>query len=70
MVDSYPMATMAAPRAISVSEVLLRREAAENAIADLRLEGLAPSENVLALLNKFIQGELTGEELVGAVIAR
>jgi Antitoxin VbhA len=70
VVDSYSMATVSAPRAISVSEVLLRREAAENAIADLRLEGLAPSENVLALLNKFIQGELTEEELVGAVIAR
>ena len=37
------MSTAAAvPRAITVSEGLRRREAVENAIADLRLEGLAP----------------------------
>jgi hypothetical protein len=64
------MATIAAPRSIPVSEVLLRREAAENAIADLRLEGLVPSESVLALLDRFIQGELSEEQLIDAVIAR
>lgn len=63
------MATIAAPRSIPVSEALLRREAAENAIADLRLEGLVPSETVLALLDRFIQGELSEEQLIDAVIA-
>ena len=70
MVDSLALATLTQPRAISVSEALLRREAAENAIADLRLEGLVPSESVLALLERFMQGELSEEQLIDAVIAR
>ena len=64
------MATVAAPRAISVSEALLRREAVASAVADLRLEGLAPTARVLSLLDRYIQGELTEEELISSVIAR
>jgi antitoxin VbhA-like protein len=64
------MSTAAAPRAITVSEGLLRREAVENAIADLRLEGLTPAHDVKALLEQFVRGEVTEEQLVAAVLAR
>jgi hypothetical protein len=64
------MSTAAAPRAITVSECLLRREAVENAVADLRLEGLAPTADVRLVLEQFVQGELSEEQLVRTVIAR
>lgn len=63
------MSTAAAPRAITVSEGLLRREAVENAIADLRLEGLVPTNDVRLVMEQFVQGELSEEQLVGTVIA-
>ena len=64
------MTTAAAPRAITVSEGLLRRKAVENAVADLRLEGRAPPDDALLLFEQFVQGELTEEQLVDAVLAR
>lgn len=64
------MATLTIPRAIPVCESLLRREAVMNALADLRLEGLAPSSGVQAVFERFVQGELTHEELVAAVLAQ
>jgi hypothetical protein len=71
MVNLVMMSTAAAaPRGIAVSESLLRREAVGNAIADLRLEGLAPSTDVRLVLEQFIQGEISEEELVRTVIAR
>lgn len=63
------MSTAVAPRAIPVSERLLRREAVDNSITDLRLEGLAPSANVRLLLERFVQGDLSGEELLNSVAA-
>jgi hypothetical protein len=63
------MSTAAAPRAITVSEGLLRREAVENAIADLRLEGLVPATDVRLVLERFVQGELSEEQLIRTVIA-
>lgn len=62
------MATLATPRRVTVSEALLRQEALNNAVADLRLEGLAPTAEVLALSERFVQGELTEAQLVSAVI--
>jgi hypothetical protein len=62
------MSTVAAPRAITVSESLRRREAVENAIADLRLEGLAPTADARLLFEQFVQGELTEEQLAAAVL--
>jgi len=53
-----------------VSERLLRREAVENSIADLRLEGLAPTADAQLLFEQFVQGELTEEQLVNAILAR
>jgi len=64
------MSTATAPRAIAVSECLLRREAFENAVADLRLEGLAPTADARLLFEKFVQGDLTEEPLVNAILAR
>jgi len=64
------MSTVAAPRAITVSEGLLRRDAVENAVADLRLEGLGATTDVRLLLEQFVQGELSEEQLVGTVLAR
>jgi hypothetical protein len=43
------MVTVAAARPIAVSESLSRREAVENAVADLRFEGLAPTSDVQLL---------------------
>ena len=64
------MSTATAPRAIAVSECLLRREAVENAVADLRLEGLAPTADARLLFEQFVQGDLTEEQLVNAILAR
>jgi Antitoxin VbhA len=64
------MATLAAARPIAVSESLLRREAVENAVADLRLEGLAPTSDALLLFERYVSGELTDQDLVNAVLAR
>jgi hypothetical protein len=64
------MSSATAPRAIPVSECLLRREAVENALADLRLEGLAPTADAQLLFEQFVQGDLTEEQLVNAVLAR
>jgi hypothetical protein len=64
------MATVTAPRPITVSERLLRREAVENALADLRLEGLAPTAEARFLFEQFMRGELTEEQMVNAILAR
>jgi len=64
------MSTTTAPRATPVLERLLRREAVENAVADLRLEGLAPTADARLLFERFVQGDLTDEELLNAILAR
>ena len=64
------MATLAEPRLITVSESLCRREAVTTALADLRLEGLAPSARVQSLLNEFVAGQLTEQQLLAAVLAQ
>jgi hypothetical protein len=64
------MSTAATPRAITVSDCLLRRKAVDNAVTDLRLEGLAPSADARLFFEQFIQGDLTEEQLVSAVLAR
>jgi hypothetical protein len=64
------MPTVAEARPIAVSESLLRREAVENALADLRLEGLTPTSEVLLLFESYVNGELTDRNLVNAILAR
>lgn len=63
-----PMATV--PKAIPVSESLLRREAVDNAIADLRLEGLAPSPSAIQSFERFVDGDISEEELLAAILRR
>lgn len=63
------MSMAVAPRTIAVSERLLRREAVDNAITDLRLEGLAPSAQVRLALERFVQGDLSDEELLRSAFA-
>lgn len=64
------MVTVAAARPIAVSESLLRHEAVENALADLRLEGLTPTSDAQLLFERYVNGELTDEDLVNAILAR
>jgi hypothetical protein len=64
------MATLAAALPIPVSESLLRHEAVENALADLRLEGLSPSSQAMLLFERYVSGELTDQDLVNAILAR
>ncbi len=64
------MSTATVPKVITVSERLLRREAVENAIADLRLEGLAPTADGRLLFERFVQGDLSDERLLSAILAR
>lgn len=70
MVLKERMSTATAPRAITVSECLLRRKAVEIAVADLRLEGLAPTANAQLLFEQFIEGELTEEQLANVLLAQ
>jgi hypothetical protein len=42
----------------------------DNAVADLRLEGLAPTADVQLFFEQFVQGDLTEEQLIIAVLAR
>ena len=59
-----------ATRTITVSESLLRHEAVETALEDLRLEGLTPTSDARLLFARYIKGELTDQELVDAFLAR
>lgn len=61
-----PMAT--AVKDITITEHLARREAVENALTDLRLEGLFPSDDVVKLLQRYAEGDLTEQDLFAAVL--
>lgn len=64
------MTTLAIPRAITVSESLLRREAVTNAVADLRLEGLALTPAVQGIFERFVNGDLTEDQLLADILAQ
>ena len=64
------MGNVAPGRLIAVSESLLRHGAVENALTDLRLEGLNPTREAHLLFEHYVNGELTDEELVNAILAR
>ena len=55
---------------ITITEHLARREAVENALTDLRLEGLFPTIDVQQLLRKFADGDLNEAELLVAVLPK
>ncbi len=42
----------------------------DDAVADLRLEGLVPTADAQLFFEQFVQGDLTEEQLVIAVLAR
>ena len=45
---------------------VLRGREVENAIASVRIEGLEPSDDAKALFQRYVDGELTSEELESA----
>lgn len=64
------MSTVTVSGTITVSEGLVRREAVENAVSDLRLEGLTPTAATRLLFEKFVQGALTEDQLMNAILAQ
>lgn len=64
------MSVSTQPQPITVSERLQRRRALEEAIANHRLEGLTPSPEALSIFEQFVQGELTEEQLMNAILGR
>jgi Antitoxin VbhA len=67
---TFGMSTAVAARPIPVSETFRRREAAKNALTDLRLEGLAPSADARRDVERFVRGDLTEEQLIGTIATR
>ena len=59
--DSTNQRHQNSPCQIPVSQSLLRHEAVENALPDLRLEGLTPSYEANVLFERYISGELRKE---------
>lgn len=59
---------MAAARALVIPGVEReqRTREAEHGLASVRLEGLEPSDDAKALFGRYIDGELSAEELEGA----
>lgn len=57
-----------AARAIVIPEVEREQRAseAEHGLASVRLEGLAPTDDAKALFGRYVDGELSPEELEGA----
>jgi Antitoxin VbhA len=55
------------PKASDAARRARREEYVREALATLRLEDLAPTKEVLALANKYIEGLLEAKELTTAV---
>ena len=59
--------TTASPKASEATRRAQREKYAREALATLRLEDLAPTKEVLALANEYIEGRLEAKELTTAV---
>ncbi len=59
--------TSASPKASDAARRAQREKYAREALATLRLEDLAPTKEVLALANEYIEGRLEAKELTTAV---
>ena len=59
--------TTASPRASDAARRAQREKHVREALATLRLEDLAPSKEVLALANEYIEGRLEVRQLTAAV---
>ncbi|MGC2660358.1 MAG: antitoxin VbhA family protein [Bryobacteraceae bacterium] len=51
------------PGTLSEQDRQARRSMVDGALGTLRLEGLKPSDDVIALADRFVAGEITFEEL-------
>lgn len=54
----------------AAKEPSARQEAVKNALADLRIEGLTPSEHVRCLLEEFVAGHVSVLELYNNLLPR
>lgn len=59
--------TTTSPKSSDAARRAQREKYVREALATLRLEDLAPSEEVLALANKYIEGRLEAKDLTAAV---
>lgn len=59
--------TTASPKASDAARRAQREKHVREALATLRLEDLAPSKEVLALANEYIEGRLEAKQLTTAV---
>jgi len=59
--------TSASPKASDAARRAQREKYAREALATLRLEDLAPTKEVLALANEYIEGRLEAKELTTTV---
>ena len=59
--------TSASPNAADAARRAQREKYAREALATLHLEDLAPTKEVLALANEYIEGRLEAKELTTAV---
>lgn len=55
---------------LSVEEQERRRSAMRRALAQVRLEGLEPDPAVFDYIERYVQGEITVDEAVAAMIQR
>ena len=60
-------ATTAHPKGQDASVRAKRERSVREVLATLRLEDLAPSEEVVALANEYIEGRLEAKQLTAAV---
>lgn len=59
--------TTTSPKASEAARRAQREKHVRQALATLRLEDLAPSKDVLALANEYIEGRLEAKQLTAAV---
>ncbi len=59
--------TTTSPKASGAARRAQREKYVREALATLRLEDLAPSKEVLALANEYIEGRLEAKQLTAAV---
>jgi Antitoxin VbhA len=59
--------TTVPPKHLNASSRAKRKRSVREALATLRLEGLAPSKEIMALANEYVEGRLEAKQLTAAV---
>lgn len=59
--------TTVPPKRLNASSRAKRKRSVREALATLRLEDLAPSKEVMALANEYVEGRLEAKQLTAAV---